>query len=517
MANKTTDMSKIRKVIKFHCSGKSNLFISDYLSLSRNTVKKYISLYKVLELSIESIELKTDTELELLFSNGTSQPINPKLQKLYDYFPKMDRELKKVGVTIQHMWELYIAANPDGLRSSQFNVHYKTWSNRVNPVMHMHHKSGDKMYVDYAGKTLAIIDKATGEIKEVQFFVAILGASQYTYAEASLSQQKEDFVTSVENAMRYFGGTPAAIVPDNLKSAVIKSSRFEPTINETLADMAEHYETTILPARAYKPRDKSLVEGAVKILYRRIYVNLKELSFYSLDELNEQIWNLLDIHNNRKLTARPYSRFELFTEDEKDKLKPLPQERFEIKYQSFATVMQNGHVQLSQDKNYYSVPYQHIRKKVKLLYTKSTVEVYYKYNRIAVHQRNHKPYVYTTNPEHLASTHQFVADWSAARFIDWATDIDIAVAEFIMKIIDSRNHPEQAFKSCLGILSYEKKVGRERLINACKRALDFKIYNFKTIQNILENNLDRINPEQEQELNQELPEHRNIRGKHYYE
>lgn len=517
MANKITDMSKIRKVIKFHCSGKSNLFISNYLSLSRNTVKKYISLYKVLELSLETIELKTDTELELLFSNSTLQPINPKLQKLYDYFPKMERELKKVGVTIQHMWELYIAANPDGLRSSQFNVHYKTWSNRVNPVMHMHHKAGDKMYVDYAGKTLSVIDKTTGEIKEVQFFVAILGASQYTYAEASLSQQKEDFVSSVENAMRYFGGTPAAIVPDNLKSAVIKSSRFEPTINETLADLAEHYETTILPARAYKPRDKSLVEGAVKILYRRIYVNLKERTFYSLDELNDQIWSLLDIHNHRKLTARPYSRFELFIEDEKDKLQPLPQERFEIKYQSFATVMQNGHVQLSQDKNYYSVPYQYLRKKVKLLYTKSTVEVYYKYNRIATHQRNYKPYMYTTNSEHLASTHQFVADWSATRFIDWATDIDSAVAEFIIKIIDSRNHPEQAFKSCLGILSYEKKVGRVRLINACKRALDFKIYNFKTIQNILENNLDTIDAEQEQDLNQELPEHRNIRGKHYYE
>ena len=219
----------------------------------------------------------------------------------------MERELKKVGVTVQHMWEQYIAVNPDGYRSSQFAHHYKEWSKRVNPVMHMNHKAGDKMYVDYAGKTLSIIDKDTGEIKEVQFFVAILGASQYTYAEASMSQQKEDFVTSVENAMRFFEGTPAAIVPDNLKSAVIKSSRFEPTINETLADLAEYYQTTILPARAYKPRDKSLVEGAVKILYRRIYVTLKETKFFSLEELNQQIWDLLDAHNSRKLTGRPYS------------------------------------------------------------------------------------------------------------------------------------------------------------------------------------------------------------------
>ena len=514
MANKLTDMSKIRKVIKLHCSGKSKLFISNYLSLSRNTVKKYIALFDALGLNLEDLEKKTDADLEDLFSQSTLESSNPKLEKLHSYFPKMERDLKKVGVTVQHLWEEYFIENPDGLKSSQFRYHFRNWSNRVNPVMHMNHKAGDKMYVDYAGKTLSVIDQDTGEIREVQFFVAILGASQYTYAEASLSQQKEDFVASVENAVRFFGGTPGAIVPDNLKSAVIKSSRFEPTINETLADFAEHYQTTILPARAYKPRDKSLVEGAVKILYRRIYVHLREQKFFSLDQLNEQIWNLLEIHNKKKLTARPYSRLELFTEDEKKELNPLPQERFEIKYQSFATVMQNGHVSLSSDKNFYSVPYQYLRKKVKLLYTKSTVEIYYKYNRIATHPRHYKPYVYTTNPEHMASTHQFVADWSASRFFDWASGIDPSVGEFIMKIIDSKNHPEQAYKSCLGILSFEKKVGKQRLINACKRALDYKIYSYKAIQNILENNLDRIDIESETDL--ELPQHDNIRGKNYF-
>lgn len=371
------------------------------------------------------------------------------------------------------------------------------------------------MYVDYAGKTLSIIDKESGELKEVQFFVAILGASQYTYTEASMSQQKEDFVRSVENAIRFFEGTPAAIVPDNLKSAVIKSSRFEPTINETLADLAEHYETTILPARAYKPRDKSLVEGAVKILYRRIYANLQQGS-RSLDELNHEIRDLLDSHNKRRLTGRPYSRYELSLEDEKQQLRPLPERRFEIRYQSFATVMQNGHVQLSQDKNYYSVPYQYIKKKIKILYTSSTVEIYYKYNRIAMHRRNYKPYVYTTITEHLASTHQFVAGWSAARFIDWANSIDTAVGEYIVQIIDSRNHPEQAYKSCLGILNFEKKIGRERLIGACKRALDFKIYSFKTVQKILENNLDQMIDPEKEEKEQELPDHGNIRGNQYY-
>lgn len=517
MANKTIDMNKIRKVIKMHCSGKSKLFITKYLSLSRNTVKKYISLFELSGLDLEAINQKTDTELDELFSQNIVERIDPKVQILYDFFPQMERELKKVGVTMYYMWEKkYLVLHPDGFRITQFMTHYKRWNNRVNPVMHINHKAGDKMYVDYAGKTLSFIDKSTSEIKEVQFFVAILGASQYTYAEASMSQQKEDFVTSVENAMRFFEGVPAAIVPDNLKSAVIKTSRFEPTINETLADLAEHYETTILPARAYKPRDKSLVEGAVKIMYRRIYVNLKDTKFFSLEELNQSIWNLLDIHNNKKLTGRPYSRFELFTEDEKQELQPLPHERFEMKYQSMATVMQNGHVQLSQDKNYYSVPYQYLRKKVKLLYTKSTVEIYHKYNRIATHPRNHKHYAYTTNPDHLASTHQFVSQWNTSRFIDWANDINPIVAEYIIQIIDRRNHPEQAYKSCLGILSFEKKVGKERLINACKRALDFRIYSFKTIENILQNGLDKIPFEQEIEEEQDLPEHKNIRGKHYF-
>lgn len=515
MANKITDMSKIRKVIKFHCNGKSKLFISNYLSLSRNTVKKYISLFKVMDIAFEEINNKTDAELEALFSQKTVEIIDPRLQKVYDFFPHMERELKKVGVTVHLMWEKYIEANPDGFKSSQFRFHYKNWGKRVNPVMHMTHKAGDKMYVDYAGKTLSIGDKISGETTEVQFFVAILGASQYTYCEASMSQKKEDFVQSVENAMRFFEGTPAAIVPDNLKSAVIKSSRFEPTINETLADLAEHYETTILPARAYKPRDKSLVEGAVKILYGRIYVGLKDIQFYDLEALNEKIWILLEKHNAKKLTARPYSRLDLFLEDERPKLRPLPLDRFEIKYQSFATVMQNGHVQHGEDKNYYSVPYHYLKKKVKLLYTKFTVEIYFKYNRIATHVRNQKPYIYTTNPEHLASSHQFVSEWSATRFIDWATSIDTCVGEYIIQIIESRNHPEQAFKSCLGILSFEKKVGKERLINACKRALDFQIYSFKIIQNILENNLDGA--ESEDELDQILPEHSNIRGKNYFQ
>jgi transposase len=514
MANRIIDMRKVRKVITLHHQGKSKVFISKYLSLSRNTVKKYIALYQLLNLTIEDINNKSDAELEELFSNSKTQNPSPKIKAVYDFFPYMERELKKTGVTRQLMWEEYYKKHPDGLKSSQFGEHYIRWSKRVNPVMHMNHKAGDKLFVDYAGKTLQLTDKDTGEITEVQFFVAILGASQYTYAEASPSQQKEDFIASVENALHYFKGVPAAIVPDNLKSAVTKSSRYEPTLNETFLDFADHYGTTILPARAYKPRDKSLVEGAVRILYQRIYAAIRNMMFHRIKELNEAIWNELEVHNNKKLTGRPASRLKLFTEIESEKLSPLPIQRYEIRQMALVKVMQNGHVFLSNDKHYYSVPYQYIRKKVKIMYSRTTVEIYHKYNRIAHHKRDYKPYSYTTVKEHLASTHRFITEWTPQRFINWGASIDDSVREFISRVLETRQHPEQSFKSCMGVLSYEKKVGKQRLINACKRALDYQVYNYKIIQKILESGLDTLIEEPEQD--QLLPEHHNIRGKNYY-
>jgi transposase len=514
MANKLIDMRKVRKVITFYHQGKSKVFISKYLSLSRNTVKKYVALYELLNLSIEDINQKSDSQLEELFSN--SKTVNPsaRLKAVYDFFPYMERELKKTGITKQLMWEEYYKKHPDGLKCSQFCEHYLRWSKKVNPVMHMNHKAGDKMFVDYAGKTLQLIDKNTGQIKEVEFFVAILGASQYTYAEASLSQKKEDFIASVENAMHYFKGVPAAIVPDNLKSAVTKSNRYEPTLNETFLDFADHYETTILPARAYKPRDKSLVEGAVKILYQRIYPALRRTTFHELKDLNKAIRNELEAHNNKKLTGRPTSRFGLFNEVEKEKLSPLPLSRYQVKQLAFATVMQNGHVLLSKDKHYYSVPFSYIRKKVKIMYTENSVEVYHKYNRIALHKRELKPFNYTTLKEHLASTHRFITEWTPQRFINWGASIDQGVKEFITRLLEKKQHPEQSYKSCMGVLSFAKKVGNERLINACRRALDYHIYNYKIIQRILENGLDLLPNEPDQ--TDQLPDHHNIRGEKYY-
>jgi transposase len=514
MANKTIVMSKLRRLLQLHSQGKSKLFISKYLELSRNTVDKYVLQYKLLDLPLEDIDKLTDTDLDKLFFIQVTDDPSPRHKVLYSFFPYMEKELKKTGVTRQVMWEEYISKHPDGVRRSQFNEHYNRWCKKVNPVMHISHKAGDKLYIDYAGKTLQVVDKESGEVSQVQFFVAILGSSQYTYAETTSSQDKEDFISSVENALHFFGGVPAAIVPDNLKSAVIKSNRYEPTLNETFYDFAEHYGTTILPARSYKPRDKSLVEGAVRILYTRVYSVLRDKIFFNLKEINAAIKEALEVHNSTKFSGRPYSRKDLFNEVEKQALRPLPDRHYELKQQSFATVMLNGHVLLSQDKHYYSVPYQFIRKKVKLLYSNSQVEVFYKYNRIALHQRVKNPFSYTTNSEHLASTHKFITEWTPQRFINWAESIDKNVKEYIIRILEKKQHPEQAYKSCMGVLSFVKKVGRERLRNACKRAIEYNMYNYKTVQTILEKGLDQI--DDENLFEQSIPEHGNIRGKEYY-
>ena len=517
MAGKTIDMSRLRKVLKLHVQGKSKSFISSYLRLSRNTVKKYIYQFSSLKITLVDLANISDEKLEELFINTQQRELPPKLKLLYEFFPYVEKELKKTGVTKMLLWCEYKEKYPEGVQSTQFCEHYNRWNKRINvkPVMRIVHKAGDKMYVDYAGKTLEIVNQQTGEVIDVQFFVATLGASQLTYAEVTLSQKKEDFITSVENALHYYKGVPLAIVPDNLKSAVTKSSRYEPTVNETFLDFSEHYGTTILPARAYRPRDKSLVEGAVKILYTRIYSRLRNQSFLSLKALNEAIWIELDIHNNTNFTGKAYSRKDLFEEIEKDKLSLLPQERYEFKRQAIATVMQNGHVLLSEDKHYYSVPYSYIKKKVKLLYGLKTVEIYYKYNRIAIHTRLKSPYNYTTVKEHLASTHQFMTEWTPQRFINWGAKIDDNVKYVIIKILEKKQHPEQAYKSCMGVLSLAKKVGETRLTNACIRALEFEVYNYKIVKNILEKGLDKIESDEDQE--DETPKHNNIRGKEYYQ
>jgi transposase len=517
MAGKTIDMSKLRKVIKLYVQGKSKVFISSYLGLSRNTVKKYIRQFSGLKVTFEELNRLTDLDLDELFNLQQENELSPKMRDLESFFPRVEKELKKTGKTLNILWEEYKMKYPDGFQRTQFAVYFNRWTKRINAKasMHMIHKAGDKMFVDYAGKTLEIIDRESGEVIDVEFFVAILGASQLTYAEASMSQKKEDFVESVENALLFFGGAPQAIVPDNLKSAVTKSHRYEPIINETFLDFSEHYGTTILPARSYKPKDKALVEGAVKILYTRIYSVLKDQQFFSLKSLNSAIKTLLEKHNTSNLTGKPYSRIELFEELEKAELKELPVERFEIRKQAIVTVMNNGHILLSEDRHYYSVPYIYIRKKVKVLYTEKSVEIYAGYNRIAIHPRIKSPHNYSTIKDHLATTHQFMTEWNAERFISWAESIDNNVKLLIIEILNKKQHIEQSYKSCIGVLALAKKVGNERLTKACSIALDYGIYNYKMVENILEKGLDNLSEKQDDQEG-ELPKHPNIRGNNYY-
>lgn len=489
--------------------------IATQTGVARNTLKKYLAAFTSSGLCFEEINELSDKDLEDLFVKPQEQPISEKLQTLFNLFPFIDKELKKKGVTRQLLWEQYRRDHPDGLGKSQFKHYYAQWKAQTSPTMRMEHKAGDKMFVDFAGDKLCVTDPATGEVCEMEVFVAILGASQLTYVEAVGSQQKEDFIAACENALHYYGGVPAAIVPDNLKSAVTKSSRYEPTLNETFADFAEHYSTTILPARAYRPRDKALVENAVRIIYTRIYVQVRTSVHHSLEALNAAIRPALEAHNNALLRGRNYSRRGQFEEVERTALAPLPPLRYELKKHLFATVAKNGHVGLSVDRHYYSVPYRFIGKKVKLLYSRHSVEIYYNYERIALHRRHKSPYQYSTQKEHLASTHRFVAEWTPERFSAWAESIHEDVRLYILKVLDRKQHPEQAYKSCMGILGFAKKVGRERLIKACQRALGYGAYNYKTIQKILELELDQKDaPEEGDHL--PMPQHDNIRGGEYY-
>jgi len=516
MAGTSITMNKLRKVILLHTEGKSKRFISSYLQLSRNTVKKYISRFVKLKLTFAAIESLSDRELATLILSEEEKVLPPRMQEVNTFFSYAEKELKKTGVTRLQLWQEYRLKHPEGLGRSTFYEQFKHWQlkSSVSPTMHMDHKAGDMMFIDYAGKTMQIVDPSTGEVQQVQFFVAVLGGSQLTYAEASMSQKKHDFIKSVENALHYFGGVPQGIKPDNLRSAVTKSDRYEPTINDTFLDFSDHYGTTVLPARSRKPKDKSLVEMMVKILYTRIYSPLRNETFHSLEGLNEAVWEQLDAHNKTCFTGRAYSRRALFDEIEAHTLGVLPQERFEIKKQSIVKVIMNGHACLGEDKHYYSVPYQYMGKKVKLIYSNNTVEIFYKYERIASHPRIKSKFNYSTIKEHMASHHQFMTDWTPQRFISWGATIDKDVELYIIRVIEKKRHPEQAYKSCMGILSLHKKVGSERLIGACSRALDYESYGYLPIKNILEKGLDRIHDNNEQE---KLPSHDNIRGKDYYQ
>ncbi|PWS33301.1 IS21 family transposase [Pedobacter paludis] len=519
MANITISMNKIRQILRMYDQGVGRQKIADYVGTSRTTVNKYISAFDNCGFPIKDVDGLEDNELNELFSDiyMTPRRNKPRMDELLRCFPLMEKALKRTGVTRQHLWREYKREFPSGYHYTQFCAYFKHWQQRLNPTMHRIHKVGDKLFVDFAGKKLSYVDKETGEIVEVEVFVAILGASQLTYIEAVASQQKEDFIKACENALYYIGGVPSAIVPDNLKAAVIKSHRFEPTLNQTFESFANHYNTCVLPARAYKPRDKALVEGAVKIMYTRIYLPVRQKTYYSLAELNAAIWENLERHNNQQLQGRSYSRRTQFEEIERKALLDLPITRFEMQEQCWSRVKSDSHVFLGPDKHYYSVPIRYLNTKVKILYSASTVEIFNKTERIALHPRDRAKHAYTTNSSHLSHRHRYSVERTTTSYLQRAAEMHNDIRMVIEAIVTQNDrHEDQIIRSCEGVFSLAKKYGEDRLAGACRRAMDFGVHTkFKSIQSILEKNLDS-HRENLFAHERSMPQHDNIRGEKYY-
>lgn len=436
-----------------------------------------------------------------------------RLKHLHDFFPELEKQLRRRGMTVSKQYDQYKLRYPDGYGLTSFFFYYNHWRKKVNPVMHIEHKIGDKMYVDYAGATLPYVDTDTGEIKQAQVFAAILGWSQYAYIEAVPSQTVEDSVSASENALHYFKGVPLALVPDNLKSAVIKTSKYEPVINENFGAFAEHYNITVLPARARKPQDKAHVENLVKLAYKEMYTTLPEGEVFTLEELNTKLWEALELFNSKLLSGKQCSRKDQWIMEQAS-LHTLPETRFEMRQIRQVTVMKNGHVYLSDDKHYYSVPYQLIGKKLRIHYSRSSVQIFQQYELVASHPRLRSAHNYSTNPSHMPSQHRYVAEWNPELFMEKARAIAPVVETYIREVLNKKQYPEQAYKSCQGILSFANKAGHERLIKACERAHEIGFYNYKIIEGILKKNLDGYDEEQ---IPTRMPDHGNIRGGNYYQ
>ncbi|GHT78610.1 putative transposase y4bL/y4kJ/y4tB [Bacteroidia bacterium] len=441
-------------------------------------------------MSYEAFFRLSDKEVAQMFFVSENKYAKSERQvALEKLLPDMCKRLKRKGVTREDLYKEYRTDHPQGYSISRFNALINRYLDEKRPIMHIEHKAGDKLYVDFTGHRLYLRDKACNQ-HPVEVLVAILGCSQLTYVEAVASQKKEDFIKACENALRYFGGVPQAIVPDNLKAAVTRGNKYEALVNPDFMAFAEHYGTTILPARVYKPKDKSLVEGAEKLIYRSIFAKLQDREFYDLATLNQPIRGALESHNSRPLYKKDYSRRDQFEEIEQEMLQPLNPLGFELKRQIIVSVMKTGYIRLAVDEHYYSVPYKYIGKKVKVLYTSQNVEIYYQYELIATHLRAVDKYQYTTQKEHLASQHQYLSDWSADYFLKLALDIHESVAKYINTLLRTNMYPEKAYKACSGILHFHKQVGSERLINACRLADSLKQYSYLTIEGILKSGED---------------------------
>ena len=513
MSNKPIKMNKLRTIIRLYEEQTGLKTIAVMARTSRNTVKKYIQKWNSLGLSYETFQQKSEAELHDLFCvRESSDFCNPRMEELDRLMPDICKALSKRGVTTLQLWDQYRESHPDGYGLTQFRLAIQRYRRITNPSMRMEHKAGDKMFVDYCGDKLWIYPY-NEPARQVEVFVAVLGCSLLTYVEATHSQSKEDFISACENAFYYYGGVPQAVVPDNLKAAVTKAGRHESVLNEEFERFAEHYGVTVFPARVRKPKDKALVENAVKLTYKDIYTKIESLHCPDLKSLNAAIRSALELHNNGTLTGRNYSRRTYFEDIERDVLGALNPIRYQVKKQVSATVGKDGYIRLREDAHFYSVPHTYIGKKLTIRYTSTDIEVFDNYTLVAKHTRSRIEFKHTTNPEHLCPGHKAILEWSPETFLKQASELHEDVELYIRKILEEKHYVDQANKICSGILRLAHKVGPIRLAAACRLAASYGRYNYLEIQDILKTKSEIIELPEE---TIDIPDHENIRGKDYY-
>jgi transposase len=435
----------------------------------------------------------------------------PRAQRAVPDWVAVHTELRRPGVTLFLLWQEYKAACPNGFQYSWFCDHYQAWLGRRDRVMRQTHRAGEKLFVDFCGPTVPIVDPATGEIRPAQIFVAVLGASNYTYAEAVASQGLADWIGAHVRAFEFFGGVPEVLVPDNLAAGVRKACRYEPDLNPTYADLAAHYRVAVVPARVRKPRDKAKVEQGVLLVERWVLARLRHHRFFSLGELNRALRDLVEALNQRPFKKLPGCRRTAFDTLDRPALRPLPATPYAYAEWKRATVHVDYHVEL--DGHYYSVPHTLVGAKVDLRHTATTVEVFYQGQRVASHLRVDLKGRFTTVEAHRPA-HHLSMHWSPERFIRWAEQIGPHTARFITAVLHSRRHPEQGYRTCLGILRLGERYSPSRLEAACQRALALKALSYRSVDSILAHGLD-AQPLTPEPAAPDL-DHANLRGPAYF-
>lgn len=503
-------MRQIREILRLkYEQGLRHRAIAGACGVSVGTVSEYVQRAQRAGLGWPLPAELDDSQLEQRLFGAPE----PNRERVVPDLLTIHQELKRPGVTLHLLWEEYRGVHPQGYGYSQFCELYRRWAAKLKPSMRQPHRAGEKTFIDFSGKRPHLIDRRTGDEVAVELFVAALGASGYTYAEATRSQQLHDWVSAHTRMLEYFGGTSAIWVPDQLKSAVTRACRYEPEVNRSYQELAAHYGAVVIPARPGKPQDKAAVESMVLVAQRWILARLRQRTFFELDELNAAIHELLEQLNHRPLQKLGVSRHELWQRLDLPALKPLPVARYELSQWKPCRVNIDYHVEV--ERHPYSVPYQLIHELVEARYTASIVELYFKGQRVASHARryDHQP---STCTEHMPSSHRAHAEWTPSRLIHWAEKSGAATGRLVAGILERRPHPEQGYRACLGLMRLGRRYGPERLEAACARAEHLRSYSYRTVKNILGSSQDRLPLDHEPSEPSATPAHANIRGAAYY-